>query len=256
MTLSPASEAAARELARRRRLDAPGPRLPEDQRPHDTSTALAVQRRVSELVGWPVGGWKCSLPVEDRLIVAPLFAPMLHRGSPCPIRAAHGKAQVEPEIAYVLARDLPGRSSPYGADEVRDAIGETRMVLELIGCRYPAPDDVAYPEMLADGSNNQGLWIGPAIERGLTRALEAIQLNIAAGETTLFEQTGRHPNGHPLVPLTWLANFLSEAGDALRAGQIVTTGSYAGVLEVPLSTTLRFRYGDLGGFEVAFAERT
>jgi len=35
----------------------------------------------------------------------------------------------------------------------------------------------------------------------------------------------------------------------------VTTGSYAGILEVPLSTTLRFRYGDLGGFEVAFAER-
>ena len=32
----------------------------------------------------------------------------------------------------------------------------------------------------------------------------------------------------------------------LRAGMIVTTGSYCGVLDVPLDTPLTFTYGDLG----------
>ena len=31
--------------------------------------------------------------------------------------------------------------------------------------------------------------------------------------------------GHPFVPLTWLANHLAEAGSALRAGDVVLTGS-------------------------------
>ena len=218
-------------------------------------TALSVQRRATELTGLPVGGWKCSLPFEDRLIVAPIFATMLYRGSPCPIRSHHGKAQVEPEIAFVLGRDLRRRPAPYNVDEVRDAIRETRMVLELIGCRYDAPEAVTFPEMLADGSNNQGLWIGPVIENGFTRPLDEIALLVAAGDTTLLSQTGRHPNQHPLAPLVWLANFLTQEGEGLRAGHIVTTGSYAGVVEVPLGVPLKFRYGELGSFEVQFGER-
>ena len=61
---------------------------------------------------------------------------------------------------------------------------------------------------------------------------------------------GRHPDGHPLVPLVWLANFLPTQGTYLRAGQIVTTGSYAGALDVPLDTPLTVAFGDLGTLNV------
>jgi 2-keto-4-pentenoate hydratase len=46
--------------------------------------------------------------------------------------------------------------------------------------------------------------------------------------------------------LYWIANFLAERGDGLRAGQVVTTGSYAGAIEVPLERALAVTFGDLG----------
>ncbi len=67
---------------------------------------------------------------------------------------------------------------------------------------------------------------------------------------TLATREGKHPDGHPLLPLYWLANYLASHGAPLRAGQIVTTGSYAGVLDVPLDTELAFTYGDLGTLTV------
>ena len=49
-----------------------------------------------------------------------------------------------------------------------------------------------------------------------------------------------------------MANFLASAPEsgALKAGQIVTTGSYAGALEVPVGTLLRVRFGDLGEIDL------
>jgi len=39
----------------------------------------------------------------------------------------------------VLGRDLKRRAQPYSDSDVRSAIRETRLVLELIGCRYADP---------------------------------------------------------------------------------------------------------------------
>ena len=62
---------------------------------------------------------------------------------------------------------------------------------------------------------------------------------ISGTEGTLHRRDGHHPDRHPLRPLVWLANFLSarEEIGGLKAGQIVTTGSYAGALEVPAATS-------------------
>jgi hypothetical protein len=49
-----------------------------------------------------------------------------------------------------------------------------------------------------------------------------------------------------LRPLYWLANYLAMGGTPLRAGMIVTTGSYCGAVNVPIDTPLTFAYGDLG----------
>ncbi len=241
-----ATNDAARILAAARRGGPRCARLPQACRPSDIASALAIQRRVSELLETPVGGWKCSVPTPDKTIVAPIYAPTIRRTSPCPVTVSAGAIQIEPEIAFVVGRDLPPRAAPYSEAEVRAAIAETRLVLELLGCRYVDPATVGFPEMLADGANNQGLFVGPVVDRGLDRALDAFAVAIAAPSGTLLTRDGRHPDGHPLRPFVWLANFLVEYGTPLRAGQIVTTGSYAGALTVPLATPLTVTYGDLG----------
>jgi 2-keto-4-pentenoate hydratase len=253
-----AVESAARFLLAARQSRQPGGRLPDACRPADTDTALAIQMRVTASLGLPIGGWKCSVPTAERpKIVAPIFAPTVRRDSPCPIMLDHAAAKVEPEVAFVLGRPLPARGRPYSEDEIRAAIGETRLVLELIGPRYADPASAGFPELLADSIANQGLFVGPLLERGLERRLESMQITIDTPAGRLLARDGKHPDGHPLRPLYWLANFLAGGGyagvDGLAAGQVVTTGSYCGVLEVPVDTALDIRYGELGTLSVRFS---
>ena len=244
---------AARHLLAARRARQPGARLPESCRPTELEDALAIQRRVQELLGVATGGWKCSLPTPERAIsCAALFAPSIARTSPCPVIAHAGIARVEPEIAFVLASALPPPAAPYTDAEIRAAIGETRLVLELLDSRYADPAAVAFPELLADQVSNQGLFVGPVLPGGLSRNLEGFPIAIDGPQGRLHSRNGRHPDGHPRRPLFWLANFLASSAEhgGLGAGQIITTGSYAGALEVPTGVPLSVRFGDLGEIAV------
>jgi len=70
------TDAAARQLVAARLARRPGARLAESCRPRDIETALAIRRRVGELLHFDVGGWKCSLPMPDKAVfMAPIYAP-------------------------------------------------------------------------------------------------------------------------------------------------------------------------------------
>ena len=254
---TPAHEAAAQFLLAARNRRVPGARIPVEARPASVADALAIQQRVTELVGQPIGGWKCSVPSETRPVaLAPIFAPTITSSSPCPIAPVGQLARVEPEIAFVMGRDLPARAAPYGDDEVRAAVRETRLVLEILGPRYADPSAVTFPELVADAIANQGLFVGPVVPDAFARELGSIPLAIRDALGSLLDREGKHPDGHPLRPLYWLANHLAASRTPLRAGQIVTTGSYCGALDMPMDLALTFAYGDLGTLGVTFvAER-
>jgi 2-keto-4-pentenoate hydratase len=240
-------EAAAQFLAAARRTGRPGERLPDALRPPDLDSALAIQRRIVDLLGEAVGGWKCAVPSAARPInIAPIFASTIFRKSPCAISATGPNARIEPEVAFVMGRDLPQRGAPYSEAEIRDAIAEPRLVLEVLGTRYADPAAVSWPEMVADCVQNQGLFVGPTFARGLNAPLHDFPITIRTAADVLSTHKGHHGDRHPLNPLYWLANFLAERGDGLRAGQVVTTGSYAGAIEVPMGETLAVTFGDLG----------
>ncbi|AGK49766.1 fumarylacetoacetate (FAA) hydrolase family protein [Burkholderia thailandensis MSMB121] len=242
-------DAAARHLVAARRAGVAGPLLPGACRPGDIETALAIQQRVAEQLGEPVGGWKCALPPPGRIVVAPILASTIRAaGGPFPVVADARTVRIEPEIAFVLDRDLPPRARPYDEDEVRAAIREVRLVLEVLGCRYAAPSRATMPELLADNQFNQGLCAGPVVSDGLRATLDTIALDFRGGVNRTFD--GRHPDGHPLAPLLWLVNFLAARGEPVRAGQIVTTGSYAGAIDAPLGQALTVRFGALGSLAV------
>jgi len=256
-------ERAARHIFKARSAGTSGERIDVSMRPTTVEQGLAIQRAVTALMlsqpagtgprstAHGIGGWKCSLPTAERSIsAAPILDSSLQHASPCRLIPRGGMAPVEPEIAFELAHDLPPRELPYSEAEIRAAVGQTRLVLELIASRYVEPM-VSFPEMLADHVSNQGLFVGPVVEHGTDVVLARMDLQISAGTTTL-DKDGKHPDGNPLLPLYWLANFLRTSGEGLAAGQIVTTGSYAGIVSVPLDTTVTIRFGDLGVIETVF----
>src|SRR5687767_612612 len=244
--MNEADERAAQYLATARRSRQAGPRLPEDRRPRSLESVLAIQSRIGELLGETIGGWKCSAPSGSKILAAPLYASHIYTGPRCPVLSG----SIEPEIAFVLARDLPARDRPYTDAEVEGAIGEARLVLELIASRYAQPKEAEFLEKLADHASNQGLYLGPAIPGGVTPEMGSFPISIEAHGESIFTVEGKHPDGHPLVPLRWLANFLAGRGKGLAAGMVITTGSYAGVIDVPVGEPLRIVFGEIGVIEV------
>ena len=256
-----AAQDAAKILVKGRLTGTQGERLPEHCRPTTLEQAFAIQDAVTEL--WcssqddSIGGWKCLLPPEGRVIVAPIYTRNIDSIPPVALWPK-GKnspdnqiARIEPEFAFFLGQDLPARDQPYTPADVDAAISRTHMALELIHCRYAQPSQCEFPEMLADCLVNQGLFIGPQVDNQL--AANAAEMTIKLqqnGETQSFN--GKHPNGNPRAPLYWLAEFLRQRGQGLVAGQAIITGSFAGVFEVPMDTPLVIDYEGIGQLQVSF----
>lgn len=248
--MSDTLSAAARLLSDRRRLGLPGPRLPSGCRPADADSALAIQQAVIARLGERTGGWKCGLPGDEQPIAAPIHAGDCHRDIPVPVRGS--TVRVEPELAVVFAHDLPARAAPYQEGEVDAAIASIHLALERVGSRYLATEDTTFPERLADGLSNEGLFIGPAVDMAQARHAAAFRLQADWGGEPRLAVDGHHPAGRPLAPLYWLVEFLRSRGQAVRAGQAVITGSYAGVLTLPTAETITLRFGELGVLTVRF----
>ncbi|MFC3114924.1 hydratase [Cellvibrio fontiphilus] len=260
--LFPAAEAAT-VLVARRIAGTQGERLAPVCRPQNLEQALAIQAAVSEQ--WcaqmddSIGGWKCLLPPEGKLIVGPIYTRTIDSVPPVSLwtkTTAEGeRARIEPELAFFFGKDLPARAEPYTAEEVDAAIARTHMALELINSRYTDPGSCEFPEMLADGLVNQGLFIGPEIDSASARMASSFTVTMTCANGEVIERQGQHPNTHPRAPLYWLAEFLRSRGEGIVAGQAVITGSYAGVIEVPVNSAIKIDYAGLGSMEVSFTPR-
>ena len=249
---TPASiDTAARLLAARRRSGQPGPRLPQTCRPTDLDAALAVQAAVTAQLGEAIGGWKCGTPSPGKVVVAPIHLGTIECHTPCAAfaRAIDGRPQVkvEPELAFVLGRDLPPRAAPYTPAEVDAAVARTHLALELIDNRFDDGAELSFEEKLADGLVNQGLWLGPAVDGERARGAAALTLTLTVAGGAPQRLDGRHPNPAPREPLHWLAEFLRQRGQGLRAGQAVITGSYAGSFWLPAGVPISLDYADAAG---------
>lgn len=262
--LFPATEAADLLVARRV-SGIRGERLPAACRPQDLEQALAIQAAVSQV--WcdrmddSIGGWKCLLPPADnKWIVAPIYTRTIDTIPPLslwPGAMAKGlRARVEPELAFFFGCDLPPRPQPYSPAEVDAAITRTHMALELIGSRFADPDSCSFPEMLADGLVNQGLFIGPALDDELARHAGQFEIRVECANGEQLQRPGEHPNGAPRAPLYWLVEFLRQRGQGIVAGQAVITGSYAGVIDLPLDCAATITYAGLGSMQVYFSAKT
>ena len=244
---------AARLLLQHRQNQTQIDHLPESCQPQDLTEALAIQEEVSRLYaeqGELVGGWKCLLPTEDRVAVAPIYQSGVQSGASCSLTAINGEAPIEPELAFVFGQSLPPRDRPYSDHEVYSAISEVRMALELVRSRYFHPNECSFVELLADGLFNQGVYLGPVVTESPAEFMVELEYE---HEHKVFD--GKHPNADARVSLVWLVNFLNERGYGVEAGQAVITGSYVGLVNVPF-TEITMTYAGLGQMKVKLQQRT
>ncbi len=250
-------ELAAAELSRRRQAGQTAGLLAQQYRPLRVADALAIQLHNAANYAQVIG-WKCGLPSTDasglpKIVLGPLYQSELQQGASCALwPSAAGLARVEPEYAYPLLSDVPPADTVLSDAEVFALFGTPHLALELIQSRYQADAGAGYPDQLADGLFNQGLWLGPVLSQP-EQAQFNLQLTSATGEK--HQYPARHPNDQPRAPLVWLVNFLRAQGVKLTAGQLVITGSFAGVLDLPFATQFTWQYGNEPAFQLAFCPR-
>ena len=182
----------------------------------------------------------------------------MQKGDQCWLMKDNTKVRIEPEIAFVLSKDLPARDEEYSEAEIDEAIGSCHMALELIQSRFADDSDAVFPERLADCLVNQGLYIGPEIDIKTAFSASKFQIFISQTEQSgaLNEQKfdGAHPNPLPQLPVYWAINFMTKRGTTFKQGEALTTGSFAGVVELNFDKKTYIEYAGIGKFDVTFKE--
>jgi len=200
--------------------------------PRDEAEAWTIQREVLGRRGGVIGGYKCAMPPRG----APSNALLDARGiiaSPArwPVPPG-GKIGIETEIAFRLARALPPRATPWTEAEVVEAIAACFPAVELVTTRYIDSKAVTPLEAMADNIAHAGLVCGADVPDWRSRDLGDLTVRQSCAGTVQVEKRGASPAGDPLASLTRLANHLHQFGLQLEAGQVVTTGSWTGMIWV------------------------
>ena len=156
--------------------------------------------------------------------------------------------KVEPELAFVLEEDLgPGAT----LEEARKAVKSAHLAVEIIDSRV-RDWDIRLVDTIADNASFGAIvWDPTPVDLDLEQATE-VHASMALDGQVVGEGVGKDVMGDPLLPLPWLAGILDEQGTALRAGDIVLTGSFCGAVAFEAGQHLTVSYGPYGTIDVRF----
>jgi 2-keto-4-pentenoate hydratase len=238
------AQAAALLIAARRTsklLDA----LPASCKPATLEDAFAIQDATVAALGGTVAGWKVSI-VDGRAVYGAIMASRVFESGARIEAAKMPLLGVEAEIAFRFGRDLPpGR---YGYAEVADAV-TAFAAIEIVDSRFRTYPDLPIMDRNADCVSNGGFVRGPAAADWRTLDLANIAVTLTIGGQEFVRRNGGHPAGDPLLPAVALVNALPGG---VKAGQIVTTGTYTGLNFAKPRQTVAATFTGFGTVEVSF----
>jgi len=215
---------------------------PDFSQPLSIEEAYAVQDRVASALGWFAArrpaAWKAGGP--DRL-TEPTAAPLpsvRESGVRWPCTGQHALS-VEAEVAVRFGR------TPSTSVDIIDCIDTMCVSIEIVATRLADGLHAPAAWKLADQQLHADLVIGaevPFTARDWSSQRCSLSIN---GKVQLAVQ-GAHPCGDPLFSLAWLAQHARRCGDGLRAGDLVTTGSWTGITPVQPGDRVVARFDGIG----------
>jgi 2-keto-4-pentenoate hydratase len=239
-------EALARALLAARH----GRPVPSDQVPRDLKQAYAVQRLVMDQLG-DIGGWKVGAPGPDGPIsCAPLPAATISRAPRSFDGRRYDGCEVESEICFRLGADLPAGGA-YEGNQVLAAISTCHPGIEILQSRYAAPDEAGALAQLADLMQSGAYVWGDPIEGWRQIDFARTEVTQLIGEAHPKVAVG-NPAGDMLRLLVWLANEGAAWAGGLRAGQIVTCGSWTGKTSMSAGATVTTTFDCAPAIVVSF----
>ncbi len=218
--------------------------VPDALRPADEHAAYAIQHAFAEGLG-EIGGWKVGAPGPD---APPACSPMPASGimtSPATLSSAtYKQREVESEIAFMIGEDLPAREAPYKAGDVTAAVVGCHPAIEVLQSRFADPNAAGALPVLADLIQHGAFVCGDPIEDwqqidfSSVTVRQTIKANGSAGDAASDKEATGNPAGDMVRLMVWLANEGARWAGGLKAGQIVTCGSWTGKTAAPASSKI------------------
>jgi 2-keto-4-pentenoate hydratase len=200
------------------------------------ATAYAVQRLVIARVG-PIGGWKVGAPNPS---APPNCAPMPAAGlfqGPKIVDATFTQREVESEIGFTFKTDLPPRDTPYTAHDIIAAIATCQPGIELLQSRLANPGSAGALALLADFIQTGAYVWGEPIADWQHVDFDAMQITQTISDGLTVERIG-NPAGDMIRLMVWLANTGATWAGGIKAGEIVTCGSWTGKTQAPAGSNV------------------
>ena len=159
---------------------------------------------------------------------------------------------LESEVAFTLGADLPAREAAYSQDEVADAIESIHASVEVVNGHLRDWLDKPIAWVMADNGTDGPLVLGPAVEdwRGIDRP--GVPVTLTVNGNVVREGRGGNALDDPLNVMVWLANRRSREGKGMNAGQVVNTGTTAGIFFAEPGGEAIADFGPLGRVSTTF----
>lgn len=260
--LSPAEVEEAASIIATGRREHRTAALPDRLKTRDWGSVIAVMTRLNNLLAWPAAGWKVGgaaleirqaegvpEPSPGRLSKHGIYASPARLPSSLFIRYRCSEC----EFAFRMARDLPVRDTPFSEDEIADAVDALHPALEIGDTVFE--DWYGASGYLGSSMDNGGaaaFVYGPAVRdwRGLD--LPNARIDLSINGQFVKSGYGRAAMGNPLTSLTWMANWLRNRGEALKAGDFVSTGTCTGHFFAAPGDRLDIDFGAIGKVVVEY----
>lgn len=181
------------------------------------------------------------------------FEDMVHRGD-ATISMSAGQfisPKVEPEFGFVLKSPLQGPGVTL--EQAIDAIGEVYPAIEIIDSRI-ANWDITLVDTVADNASCGAIAVSTTPLNISAHQLAGVECSLLIDGHVTHSGIGTDVLGHPVAPLTWLANVLGARGVALEAGQLVLPGSFTKAMPVVADSSATADFGSLGALTINFTE--
>jgi len=234
--------------------------LDAGQQPRDRIEGYAIQAALEKYSDRPLYGWKIAATSEAGQKHINVDGPMAGRILGETVIPDGGTASMagnemcvaEPEFAFRMRIDLPPRPAPYTRQQVLDAVDTLHPAIEIPDSRFADFVSAGAAQIIADNACAHLFVLGPPATADW-RALDLVQERpVITLRGQQFTGHGRNVLGDPLIALTWLANELRQLGVALKAGQIVTTGTCHPPLPIQPGDRVECDFGLLGKVSVGF----
>jgi 2-keto-4-pentenoate hydratase len=220
--------------------------------PTDVDEAYAVQDAVVRTLG-RIGGWKVGAKAPGETPnAAPLLADVI-RPSPAawPSSSLH-MIGVEAEIAFRLGRDVEARTEPVPRCETWASVDSVHAAIEIVDTRLANWKHAERLWVLADNQSNGGFVYAADGIAFCDLSLAEAPVRLAIGGRTVIEAKGGNPAGDPRWLFEWLVTHCAQCRGGLRAGSLVTTGSYTGMLFVDPGVCVEAAFEGIGSVQVCF----